>query len=1195
MTHLLRPIDFTVGWISALSIELAAAQEMLDEQYEDLPQAIDDTNIYTYGRIGLHNVVLACLPAGQTGTNSAAGVVMQMKSTFRGIRFGLMVGIGGGVPSKDADIRLGDIVISQPGRGHGGVIQYDMGKSILGGFTRTGFLDSPPRILLSAVAKLRANHDRGKSDLSSHISKINKVPKFARDRAGSDVLFEGMHNHVGGNDCKLCDNTQQVQREVRKEDTPEIHYGTIASGNQVMKYGTERDQVSSEFGGVLCFEMEAAGLMNNFPCLVIRGICDYADSHKNKKWQGYAAGTAAACAKELLSTIPAVDVVETRSVEPTRGPIYADVTYKVQDLSFFKTSNYESYKNINPKRVPETCAWFLEHPTFREWNASRRNNLLWVSADPGCGKSVLSRALVDEMLFGTTATTVCHFFFKENDEQNNAATALCALLHQFFCECPNLFDTYAAPAIKRCGLALKQDFEELWKILRSASSDPSAGEIIYLLDALDECQQADQEKLFANLEEFHRQSLTEADREATLKFLVTSRPYDGIERRFRRLTARCPTIWLAGEQESAKISREIEIVADARIKEIAQELDLRESARSSLLLKLCEIPNRTYLWLHLTLDEIRNALGRTEKKLQKVIETLPRTVEEAYEKILSRCKKTEAKRVLEIVVAVGRPLTLGEIDVALEIGWSQDSPRSYTELDLENENRSKWIRKACGLFVSIIDSRVFLIHQTAREFLIRQNDEIHNRVQWKSSVDLEKAHQTLSTICITYLHFKEFQGSPVPTQRRKHYDKGFRTAIKRFTEEHPFLDYSANFWTYHVQEARVREPGWIANSARLCDVDGSSSFWFQIYEMSHYLPYRHGYMESSPLRASNLYWAAVLGLESETRFLLATESDPNAQGGYYGNALQAAAYGGQEDIVKDLLSSGANINLEGGKYNTALQAACDRGHARIVAVFLYVLLSYKSLIDVHAKKAFRLSYSSAAELQEPVTITSETVEAGAKSQDNGDEVIALLLNRRGHEVSITKEVLEAAAGNWKSGKEILTLFFDRQGDALPVTEEVVKAAAANEQSGVEVMTLLFDRCGDALLVTEEVVKAAAANEQSGVEVMTLLFDRRGDALPVTEEVVKAAAANRQSGVQILTLLFDRRGDALPVTEEVVKAAANSWKSGKQILTLLFDRCGDALLVTEEVVKAAANNWKSGKQILTLLFDRRGDALPVTEE
>jgi len=82
-----------------------------------------------------------------------------------------------------------------------------------------------------------------------------------------------------------------------------------------MKDGRTRDRVSRDLGGILCFEMEAAGLMNNFPCLVIRGICDYADSHKNKSWQKYAAGTAAAYAREVLSVIPPVEAGKTQTSE----------------------------------------------------------------------------------------------------------------------------------------------------------------------------------------------------------------------------------------------------------------------------------------------------------------------------------------------------------------------------------------------------------------------------------------------------------------------------------------------------------------------------------------------------------------------------------------------------------------------------------------------------------------------------------------------------------------------------------------------------------------------------------------------------------------------------------------------------------------------------------------------------------------
>ncbi|OJD29869.1 kinesin light chain [Diplodia corticola] len=325
MTRRLGRDDYTVGWVCALPIELAASQEMLDDEHEDLAQDSNDANIYTLGSIGEHNVVIACLPAGQTGTNSAAAVAMQMKSAFRSIRFGLMVGIGGGVPGAGADVRLGDVVVSQPGKGYGGVIQYDFGKSTPSGFERSGFLNTPPPILLAALAKLRANLDRGKSSLSVHISKVGRLPKFSRAYAGDDVLFDAGYDHVGGSSCASCDNTQKLQREARAVDTPEVHYGTIASANQVMRVAATRDQISSEFGEVLCFEMEAAGLMNSFPCLVIRGICDYADSHKNKRWQPYAAGTAAACAKELLRVIPVMDVLRTQTADEMtrdRTPIF---------------------------------------------------------------------------------------------------------------------------------------------------------------------------------------------------------------------------------------------------------------------------------------------------------------------------------------------------------------------------------------------------------------------------------------------------------------------------------------------------------------------------------------------------------------------------------------------------------------------------------------------------------------------------------------------------------------------------------------------------------------------------------------------------------------------------------------------------------------------------------------------------------
>jgi nucleoside phosphorylase len=228
-----------------------------------------------------------------------------------------MVGIGGGVPSEETDIRLGDIVVSKPTSTSAGVVQYDYGKTVQGGhFERAGVLNKPPQALLTAVSKLQANQMAEASRIPNFLFEmVDKYPdmitKFTHRGQQLDRLFQAEYDHIeSGDTCNDCDASRLIARPARATGDPKVHYGLIASGNQVMKHGGTRDRVARELG-ILCFEMEAAGLMDNFPCLVIRGICDYADSHKNKHWQEYSAATAAAYAKELLSVIPANQVAKT--------------------------------------------------------------------------------------------------------------------------------------------------------------------------------------------------------------------------------------------------------------------------------------------------------------------------------------------------------------------------------------------------------------------------------------------------------------------------------------------------------------------------------------------------------------------------------------------------------------------------------------------------------------------------------------------------------------------------------------------------------------------------------------------------------------------------------------------------------------------------------------------------------------------
>jgi nucleoside phosphorylase len=292
--------DYTVSWICALHVEMAAARAMLDSIHDDLPGAPADTNAYTLGNIGSHNIVIACLPACYYGTNNAATVANNIERSFPSIHIRLMVGIGGGAPGK-LDLRLGDIVVGSR------VMQYDLGK-IVGQdqIERTGFPWIPPSGLLTYIAKLRAIHESTSTRVPSILKEMhNRHPamtKYAHPSSQDRLFRADYDHHPAAISCDECNASMLVHRLPRTNPYPKIHYEAIASSNQVMKHGLTRDKIAQELQ-VACFEMEAAGLMN-FPYLIIRGICDYSDSHKNKHWQEYAAAVAAAYAREFLDAIP---------------------------------------------------------------------------------------------------------------------------------------------------------------------------------------------------------------------------------------------------------------------------------------------------------------------------------------------------------------------------------------------------------------------------------------------------------------------------------------------------------------------------------------------------------------------------------------------------------------------------------------------------------------------------------------------------------------------------------------------------------------------------------------------------------------------------------------------------------------------------------------------------------------------------
>ncbi|CAH0017229.1 unnamed protein product [Clonostachys rhizophaga] len=306
------PQNYTVGWICALPIEFDAAQAFLDDEHEgSLSVAQRDNNSYALGRIGRHNVVIAVLPDGE-------GVRHQ---------FG-----GGSSLRHAARLPQRDVVVSSRDGANGGVFQYDYGKAVQNQdapFQHTGFFRSTSNGTPDGQRVLE-KWPRLRLEYSHHPPKAigSTNPKLSIQIHQKDA-----ESCVAAIQTILC----PVPNEVNARMTPMVHYGLIASANQLVKDVRIRDKLAAE-NSVLCFEMEAAGLMNHFPCLVIRGICDYSDSHKSKEWQGFAAMMVAAYGKDLLGHIPPNKVEAERPVGEVIGSIQEGVKQLYQTIDETKTA-----------------------------------------------------------------------------------------------------------------------------------------------------------------------------------------------------------------------------------------------------------------------------------------------------------------------------------------------------------------------------------------------------------------------------------------------------------------------------------------------------------------------------------------------------------------------------------------------------------------------------------------------------------------------------------------------------------------------------------------------------------------------------------------------------------------------------------------------------------------------------------------
>ncbi|KAF4341176.1 hypothetical protein FBEOM_4894 [Fusarium beomiforme] len=349
----LRQLDFFIGWIFILEIEYCAAMDVLDEEYGTNHEAgfisgKGDRNTYKLGRIGGHNVVINRPHSGISGQLTAFQIAASMKSTFPCIRFVFLVGIGGGAPSQQVDVRLGDVVLGTS------VVPYQKGKAMDRHFEITGIKQTPPLELLDAVTELKYRLRRGPS-LEQIIDELFRQKVGQRDmypRPAEDRLLLSEYLHEGKT-C-LCGRQEirDVSKLVKREKRPprqliRAHCGTIGSADQVMKNAKLRDHLSRE-ENIICFEMEAAAVMHTTRCIPVRGISDYSDGHKNDVWHDYAALSAAICARELLKWLSPDSVLST-TIELTLDELRRLIEGSVEGImmKIDQSLHFQNLENIS--------------------------------------------------------------------------------------------------------------------------------------------------------------------------------------------------------------------------------------------------------------------------------------------------------------------------------------------------------------------------------------------------------------------------------------------------------------------------------------------------------------------------------------------------------------------------------------------------------------------------------------------------------------------------------------------------------------------------------------------------------------------------------------------------------------------------------------------------------------------------------
>ncbi|TFB03806.1 hypothetical protein CCMA1212_004252 [Trichoderma ghanense] len=838
------PNIYTVGWICALATELVAAKAFLDQEHQRPSYlAKHDNNSYSLGSMGGHNVVIAVLPAKEYGTASAAAVARDMVHSFPNIRVGLMVGVGGGAPSSRHDVRLGDVVVSMCEGAQGAVFQYDFGQTMQDqAFRHTRFLNQPPTVFRTAINALESNHDARGYQLEEAINGVllkrqRLVPKYGRPDPSSDKLFRSdvVHPPVAGSCAELCldDPSKLVPRHERTaaQDNPAVHYGLIASANQVMKDAIIRDKLVEQ-KDVMCFEMEAAGLMNHFPCLVIRGVCDYSDSHKNKEWQGYAAMTAAAYAKALLWGIVPSQIEQVERI----SKLLAQNCLSTEPC-VVRSAAFNSYdESHNSTCLPGTRVELIEQ--ILDWAGSEDGKpIFWLNGMLGTGKSTVSRTIA-QSLYQAGRLGASFFFKRGHSDRQNAAKFFTTIADQLARMQPAMADLIKRAARGDSSIGSKgveEQFNQL--ILRPLSALPQeewkGKQAVIVVDALDECGQENDATDILRL-------LSTAG--PWLRVFVTSRPefpiYQGlinIEGQFQDVACRDIPHSVIKQDILVLITYRLDAIRDRFNKSKRRRAPLDQSwPRQDHINTLAEMATPLFIYAAIIcnfIDDIN--CGYPNTQLRKVLEwkaesskASPETqLDKAYQllldQLLTKLVETERdtflqefRRIVGSIVLLGSPLSMPVLAELLGLPFETV------------ETRLNMLHSVLDVPPSY-ESPIRPLHVSFRDFLVRETKKKHSF--W---IHEAKTHGAMATRCLHVIS-QPFQANLQPSGGEvRMMDREESDGKKEVRLE--AVRYACLHWVFHLQGSKANGPGGYNDA--LLFLQKHFLHWLEVLSEMHQVP-----------------------------------------------------------------------------------------------------------------------------------------------------------------------------------------------------------------------------------------------------------------------------------------------------------------------------------------------------------------------